>query len=164
MVGAGSASAQSVGAPGQGVRDVDWHGASFTVPAMSGCPRNHVEFSEGAGTAGDSVYRFTPNREITYADVTGDGVEDALILMDCGPRNSEYSTALIAMTTDQDGDSVRPLGTVASPAVWTQVPSDHMVWYGDIAVAITDWESERTWTEYYRWAPSAQAFVRVDGP
>ena len=145
------------------MRDVDWHNASFTVPAVAGCPTSHVDFSGGAGTTEDSVYRFTPDREITYADVTGDGVEDALILMDCGPRNSEYSTALIAMSTGPDGASVRPLGTVASPKVWTQVPTDHTVWHGGIAVAVTDRETGRTWTEYYRWAPSAEAFVRIDG-
>lgn len=146
-----------------GVREVDWRNASFTVPQISGCPRQQVDFRQGAGTAGNSVYRFTPERRIEYADVTGEGVEDALILMDCGPRNSEYSTALIAMTTGPGGDSALPLGTVASPGVWTQVPTGFTVRDGVIAVAIEDWEAQRTWTEHYRWAASARAFVRVDG-
>lgn len=145
----------------RGVRDIDWHNAGFTVPAMGSCPAQEVLFSGGAGEAGNSVYRFTPDREIGYADVTGEGVEDALIMMDCGPRNSEYTSALIAMTTGEDG-SVQPLGTVVNPDTWTHVPTDFTVWYGDIAAAITDIESGQRWTEYYRWAASARAFVRID--
>ena len=52
---------------------------------------------------------------------------------------------------------------MVDPPTWTQYPFDFTVWYGDIAVAMGDYETGQTWTEYYRWAPSAGAFVRVDG-
>ncbi|WP_246470853.1 hypothetical protein [Saccharopolyspora phatthalungensis] len=159
LAGGGAASGQA--APG--VRDVDWRNAEFTVPPVGPCPEQSVRFADGAAEAGDSVYRFTPEREIGYADVTGEGVEDALILMDCGPRNSEYSRALIAMTTGPDGVAVRPLGTVVSPPVWTQVPNRFTISQGDIAVGLEDFDTGQNWTEHYRWAQSARAFVRVDG-
>ncbi|MCI2422864.1 hypothetical protein MOQ72_36110 [Saccharopolyspora sp. K220] len=155
----GSASAQS----GTGVRDVDWRNAQFTVPPVGPCPEQAVSFTDGAALVGNSVYRFTPDREVGYADVTGEGVEDALILVECGPRDSEYSRALIAMTTSPDGAAIRPLGTVVSPPVWTQVPTEFTVWHGDIALFIEDFDTGQHWTEYYRWAQSAQAFVRIDG-
>ncbi|QUH04557.1 hypothetical protein HUO13_30635 [Saccharopolyspora erythraea] len=157
---AGSATAQ---ASPSGVRDVDWHNLEFTVPPVGSCPWQSVRFTDGAGEAGDRVYRYQPGKDVVFADVTGEGVEDALILMQCGPRDSEYSTALIAMTTSADGAAVLALGTVSNPGVWTQQPSDFTVWYGDIAVAVTDFDTEQVWTEYYRWASSAKAFVRVDG-
>ncbi|MGP4017933.1 hypothetical protein [Saccharopolyspora sp. 5N708] len=159
VAGGGSAAAQSA----SGVRDVDWRNAQFTVPLVGACPEQAVSFTGGAAQAGNSVYRFTPGREIGYADVTGEGVEDALILMECGPRDSEYSRALIAMTTSQDGIGIRPLGTVVSPPVWTQVPTEFTVWHGDISVLVEDFDTGQTWTEHYRWAQSAQAFVRIDG-
>ncbi|WP_236623252.1 hypothetical protein [Saccharopolyspora rectivirgula] len=164
LAGLSVAGGTALAEPGSSdVRDVDWHNATFTVPSVGSCPQQQVRFSDGTGSSGDHVYRFTPDEEIGYADVNGDRVEDALILLDCGPQNSEYTTGLIAMTTDEDGESVRPLGVVVDPPTWTQYPFDFTVWYGDIAVAMGDYETGQTWTEYYRWAPSAGAFVRVDG-
>ena len=145
-----------------GVRDVDWHNAEFTVPPVGSCPWQPVRFAAGHAETADSAYRFAPGREIVFADVTGEGVEDALVVMQCGPHDSEYSTALIGMTTDAAGAPV-PLGTVSNPGVWTRTPADFTVWHGDIAVWVTDWDTEQSRTEYYRWASSAKAFVRVDG-
>ncbi|GAA2779430.1 hypothetical protein [Saccharopolyspora taberi] len=141
-----------------GVRDVDWHNSEFSVPPVGSCPWQQVRFAAGAGETAEHVYRFAPDRDIVFADVTGEGVEDALIVMQCGPRDAEYSTALIAMTAD-----AAPLGTVSNPGVWTRQPADFTVWYGDIAVRVTDFDTGEGWTEYYRWASSAKAFVRVDG-
>lgn len=145
----------------QGVRDVDWHNATFEVPAVGPCPQQVVDFTNGAARLPEHVYRFTPEREILFTDVTGEGVEDALMLVECGPPNSEYSRALVAMTADPD---VRPLGTVVSPPVWTQVPDAFAV-TPDLAVDVTilDYETNQTHPEKYRWASSAKAFVRVDG-
>ncbi|QGK71074.1 hypothetical protein GIY23_17480 [Allosaccharopolyspora coralli] len=154
------ASAPAVGSA-QGVREVDWRNETFEVPAVGPCAQQSVTFADGQASTRDAVYRFTPDREIVFADVTGEGVEDALMLVECGPPNSEYSRALVAMTADPD---VRPLGTVVSPPVWTQVPDaftiapDHL-----IEVTILDYETDRTHPEQYRWASSARAFVRVDG-
>jgi hypothetical protein len=160
LAGGGAASAQSV----QGARDADWRNAQYVVPPVGPCPEQVVRFADGAAVVGNWVYRFAPEREVGHAEVTGEGVEDALILMECGPRDSEYSRALIAMTTGPDGIAVRPLGTVVSPPVWTQVPSEFTASQGDIAVLIEDFDTAESWTEHYRWAQSAQAFVRVDGP
>lgn len=157
-LGAGMATAQAQDAAG--VRDVDWRNASVDVPKIGACPWQHVDFHDGAAETADHVYRFAPGRDIVYADVTGEGVEDALMVVSCGPRDSEFSTGLIAMTADPDA---RPLGTVFDPPNWLQVPSDFMVWYRDIAVAVQDGDSGQTHTEYYRWASSAKAFVRIDG-
>lgn len=145
------------------VRDVDWRNETLPLPEVGFCPAQTVDFTNGAARTPGSVYRFAPNEDIVYADVTGEGVEDALIFMQCGPPASEYSTAVIAMTTDAAGN-VRPLGTVSNPGTWTSRPSDVMVFYGDIGVAVTDTETGAISTRYYRWAASAQAFVRIDGP
>lgn len=156
----GSAGAMAAGET-QGVREIDWRNATFEVPPVGPCGQQVVTFTDGQARTPDSVYRFTPDREIVFADVTGEGVEDALMLVECGPPNSEYSRALVAVTADPD---VRPLGTVVSPSVWTQVPDafavapDHL-----IDVTILDYETDQTHPEKYRWASSAQAFVRVDG-
>lgn len=159
--GGATAAAAPVRVADPGVRNVDWRNATLPLPPVGPCPRQTVEFTDGAARTADSVYRFTPDREIVYADVTGDGVEDALIFMDCGPPASEYSTSLIAMTTGADS-AVRALGTVVDTGVWTHQPTDATVWYGDIAVAITDLETGDVRTQYYRWAASARAFVRID--
>ena len=143
--------------------DVDWRNAEFAVPAVGACPQQVVDFNDGAGQAGDFVYRFTPDRGIEYADVTGEGTTDALMLVECGPRDSEYSRALIGMTTDPGGTTPETLGTVVSPPVWTQVPDEFIVFHGDIAVWIHDYETGQGHTEHYRWAASAKACVRVDG-
>jgi len=143
--------------------EVDWRNAEFTVPAVGPCPRQVVDFNEGTGETGDFVYRFTPDREIGYADVTGEGTTDALMLVECGPRNSEYSRALIGMTTDPGGTAPETLGTVVSPPVWTQVPDEFSVFHGDISVWVLDYETGLGHTEHYRWAASAKAFVRSDG-
>ncbi|TDC90104.1 hypothetical protein E1161_19615 [Saccharopolyspora aridisoli] len=145
------------------VQQVDWHNAEFEVPQVGSCPRQVVSFTDGAGEAGDRVYRFTPDKPIGYADVTGEGLEDALMLIECGPRDSEYSRALIGMTTDPGGTVPRTLGTVVSPPVWTQVPEEFQVFHHDIAVWINDFDTGQGHTEHYRWASSAQAFVRIDG-
>ncbi|WP_246025458.1 hypothetical protein [Saccharopolyspora antimicrobica] len=137
---------------------MDWRNAEFTVPAVGPCPQQSVAFAGGAAEVGNWVYRFTPEREVGFADVTGEGVEDALILVECGPRDSEYSRALVAMT-----EGPQPLGTVVSPPVWTQVPDGFTVHDGEIAVRIEDFDTGGSWTERYRWAQSARAFVRVDG-
>ncbi|MBA8823691.1 hypothetical protein FHX42_001020 [Saccharopolyspora lacisalsi] len=167
MIGGGATAAASpapTADPAQsaapGVRDVDWHDATLPLPPVGSCPRNTVDFTDGEGRVDDSIYRFTPDREIHYADVTGEGVTDALIFMDCGPPASEYSTSLIGMTTRADG-TVRALGTVVSTGVWTHQPTDVAVHGGLMAVTITDIETDRTWIQYYRWAASARAFVRV---
>lgn len=157
------AAPQPVARAAADVRDVDWRNATLPLPRIGSCPAQTVDFTDGAARTDDAVYRFPPDREIIYADVTGEGVEDALVFMDCGPPASEYSTSLIAMTTD-DAGAVRALGTVVDTGVWTLQPTDATVWYGDIAVAITDIETGDVSTRYYRWAASAQAFVRVDGP
>ncbi|GAA4619522.1 hypothetical protein [Saccharopolyspora hordei] len=141
----------------EGVRDVDWRNAEFTVPRVGPCPQQPVPFTDGAAEVGDWVYRFTPEREVEYADVTGEGVEDALLLVECGPRNAEYSRALVAVT-----EGPRPLGTVVSPPTWRQVPQSCTVQDGVIAVEVEDFDTGGTWTERYRWAQSAQAFVRID--
>ncbi|GAB3685723.1 hypothetical protein [Saccharopolyspora tripterygii] len=145
------------------VQQVDWRNAEFDVPPVGSCPQQRVSFNDGAGEAGDRVYRFAPDKPIGYADVTGEGVEDALILVECGPRDAEYSRALIGMTTDPGGTEPHPLGTVVSPPVWTQVPEEFQVFHQDIAVWINDFDTGQGHTEHYRWASSAQAFVRIDG-
>lgn len=162
VVGGGAtAAAAPVQAAAPGVRDVQWRNTTLPLPPVGSCPRQSVEFTDGAGRTGDSIYRFTPNREIHYVDVTGEGVEDALIFMDCGPPASEYSTSLIAMTTRADG-TVRALGTVVNTGVWEHQPTGVSVRDGLIAVTITDIRTGEVWTQHYRWAASAQAFVRVD--
>ncbi|SFS36768.1 hypothetical protein SAMN05660874_00571 [Saccharopolyspora flava] len=145
------------------VQEVDWHNAAFEVPQVGPCPRQVVSFTNGAGEAGDWIYRFAPEKPIGYADVTGEGVDDALMYVECGPRGAEYSRALIGMTTDPGGTEPHALGTVVSPPVWTQVPEEHQVFHGDIAVWINDLDTGQGHTEHYRWASSAQAFVRIDG-
>ena len=142
---------------------IDWHNAEFEVSQVGSCPRQVVSFTDGAAEVGDRVYRFTPGKPVGHADVTGEGVEDVLILIECGPRDSEYSRALIGMTTDAGGTAPRTLGTVVSPPVWTQVPEEFQVFHHDIAVWINDFETGQGHTEHYRWASSAQAFVRIDG-
>ncbi|GAA0534411.1 hypothetical protein GCM10011581_08070 [Saccharopolyspora subtropica] len=158
VVGGGVASAQG----GSGVRDVDWRNAQYTVPPVGPCPEQFVPFTDGAAEVGNWVYRLAPDLPVGYADVTGEGVEDALLFVECGPRNSEYSRALVGVTTGSDA-RIQPLGTVVSPPVWTQVPNQVTVHDGDIAVRIEDFDTGATWTEHYRWAQSARAFVRVDG-
>lgn len=165
LVLGGTTTATAVESPARaaaGVRDVDWRDATLPLPEVGPCSARTVDFTDGAARTDDAVYRFTPNREIIFADVTGEGVEDALVFMDCGPPASEYSTALIAMTTDDTG-APRSLGAVVDTGSWTLRPTDATVWYGDVAVAITDIETDRVATRYYRWAASAQAFVRIDG-
>ncbi|MER7010145.1 hypothetical protein ABT324_01780 [Saccharopolyspora sp. NPDC000359] len=153
VLAGGSATAE----PAEGVRDVDWRDTEFVVPPVGPCPQQSVPFSDGAAVVSGWVYRFTPERQVEYADVTGEGVEDALILVECGPQNSEYSRALVAMT-----EGPRPLGTVVSPPVWTQLPTDLTVRAGEISVRIEDFDTGGAWTERYRWAQSAQAFVRIN--
>ncbi|WP_433869802.1 hypothetical protein [Saccharopolyspora sp. CA-218241] len=150
----------AAGAAAGDVRDVEWRDSRYAVPPVGGCPAQEVPFADGAAVVGDSVYRFTPRERVRYADVTGEGVEDALLFLDCGPRNSEYSTALVGMTTAPDG-SPTPLGTVVNPEVWTTVPTGVVVRDGLISVGLESWDTGRTWTEHYRWAASAAAFVRV---
>ncbi len=145
-----------------GVRDIDWRDATLPLPRVGSCSARTVDFTDGAARTEDAVYRLTPHREVVYADVTGEGVEDALVFVDCGPPASEYSTALVAMTTDAQGDP-RTLGAVVNTRTWTVQPTDAVVWYGDIAVAITDLETDQVSTRYYRYAASAEAFVRIDG-
>lgn len=152
--------AADTGSPGD-VRDVDWYNTTVPVSQLGACPPQDVTFQDGFGTAGDYVYRITPGSVITYADVGGDRSMDALYRVNCGPRNSEYTTGLIAMTTDSAG-APQALGTVVDPESWTQTPADFTVWHGDVAVTMTDTRTHEDWTEYYRWAASAEAFVRVD--
>ncbi|MDA3643448.1 hypothetical protein LZ318_09295 [Saccharopolyspora indica] len=154
VLAGGSATAD----PASDVREVDWPNAEFVVPAVGPCPQQVVDFTGGAAEAGGWVYRLTPERQVEFADVTGEGVVDALILVECGPPNSEYSRALVAMT-----EGPQPLGTVVSPSVWTQVPDGFTVHDGEISVRIEDFDTGGSWTERYRWAQSARAFVRVDG-
>lgn len=146
--------------PTEGVRDIDWHDAEYEVPPVGPCPQQQVRFHDGAGTAHSWIYRLAPEEGIDYADVTGDGVEDALILMDCGPPNSEYSRSLVALTTSGDGTAV-PLGTVVSPESWRQVPVDFTAWHGDVAVSLVDQDTDQRWNEYLRWNPAEHAFARI---
>ncbi|MBE9374414.1 hypothetical protein IQ251_08115 [Saccharopolyspora sp. HNM0983] len=148
--------------PAADVRGIDWHDAEFEVPRVGPCPQQHVRFSGGAARTDGWVYRFTPERGIDYADVTGDGTEDVLALVDCGPPRSEYSTALVALTRSPDG-SVVPLGTVVSPGTWRQVPVDFTTWHGDVAVTLTDQDTGARWNEYHRWVPDLGGFARIDG-
>jgi hypothetical protein len=66
------------------------------------------------------------------------------------------------MTTDAQG-APQPLGTVVNPDVWTTAPVDFGTWHGDVLVAVRGEDPPGVHTEYYRWAQSAKAFVRIDG-
>lgn len=159
-----------------GVRAVDWLNATLTVPALNGCPEEEtVTFEDGKAEAGNQVYRFAFDGVVKYADVNGDGRDDALVLIDCGPRDSHYTGALVAFTEDADssaGDDamvLSPLGAVVNPGTWTQRPIDFMTWHGDIAVAMLDHDlpenaeaAGQIWTEYYRWSGDSETFERID--
>ncbi|ASR34427.1 hypothetical protein BAY61_04840 [Prauserella marina] len=158
--------AQAIAAPQEGgVRDVDWHAATFEVPEIGPCPQQVVEFADGEAHLPDHLYRFTPERDIVFADVTGDGTEDALMLVECGVPNSEYTRALIGMTADPE---VRLLGAVESPPTWTRVPDDIGVEphedLGQIVTAnITDFETDRTYEKRYTWSDYYNAFLSLNG-
>lgn len=148
--------------PSGGARGIDWYEAEFDVPPVGPCPQQHVRFHDGAGAANGWIYRIAPERGIDYADVTGDGTEDALVLMDCGPPNSEYSRALVALTGSGDG-SASALGAVVSPSSWRQVPVDFTAWHGDVVVTLLDQDTGERWNEYRRWSTTEHAFARVGG-
>lgn len=143
-----------------GVRDIDWREAGFEVPPVGPCPQQHVRFHDGSGTADGWAYRVAPEDGLGHADVNGDGVEDALLLVDCGPPNSEYSRSLVALTSSGDG-AAAPLGTVVAPGNWQQVPVDFTARDGDVLVALVDRETGRRWEELHRWNPVEHAFARV---
>jgi len=144
------------------VTEVDWRNATFDVPAIGACPADRVHFTDGSADTGAGVYRFTPGQPVRYADVTGEGVTDALAVLDCGPPGSEYTSALVGLTTRADGTTIRTLGPVVVAPDWTTTIGDVTTWYGDVAVLLTGSDGDRQ-TRYYRWASSAQAFVRIDG-
>lgn len=157
---------QATAAPQEdGVRNVDWHNTAFEVPEIGPCPQQVVEFTGGEAHLPDQLYRFTPDRDIVFADVTEDGTEDALMLVECGAPNSEYTRALIGMTADPD---VRLLGAVESPPRWTQVPDDVSVEPHNelgliVRASITDFEQDRTYDKRYTWSDYYNSFLSIDG-
>lgn len=159
----GATTATTGTAAAQPTAGTDWANGTYEVPAIDTCPTQTVTFVDGYAYTAAHVYRIAEGLPVVEGDVSGDGVTDSLIAMQCGPINSEFSTALIAMTTDLGNGTASPLGTVADPGTWTTKPTDYAVWHGDITVRLNDFDTEQSWNEYYRWAPSAQAFVRIDG-
>ncbi|MDV6013341.1 hypothetical protein [Haloechinothrix sp. LS1_15] len=140
--------------------DVEWHDTTFTVPPVGDCPEQEVAFHSGYGEVDEYVYSFAFGTVIQHADVTGNGHQDTLIIMDCGKRTAHTYTGVVAMATEQD--EVRPLGTVVDPEHWTHLPADVAVWHGDITVTMTDLVTREVWTQYHRWDVDDAEFVRVD--
>ncbi|ASO22894.1 hypothetical protein FHR81_005041 [Actinoalloteichus hoggarensis] len=146
-------------ASAQDVRDVDWRNTTFPVSEVGGCPPATVTFVDGAGETEDRVYRFAPDSEIVYGDVVGHGGESALLIMQCGPRNSEYSTAVVGVDVDESG-RISSLGTAGNKATWEIVPVDVAIWHGDVAVRFEDFGTGEFTNEYYRFV-SGEGFVRI---
>ncbi|MBB3037180.1 hypothetical protein [Hoyosella altamirensis] len=146
----------------------DWLNATLTVPAINGCPDEAtVTFEEGKAETDTQVYRFAFDGVVKYGDVTGDGNDEALILLDCGPRDAHYTGALVAFSEGDEG--IEPVGVVVNPATWTERPIDFTVWHGDIAVAMIDIDlpavaedAGEISTEYYRWSADTESFERID--
>ncbi|WP_418153151.1 hypothetical protein [Actinoalloteichus caeruleus] len=157
---AGPTLAAQAAEPAGGVRDIAWRDAVVPLPAIGACPAAPVSFTGGTAETPGHVYRFAPGHEVAFADVTADGVEDALLMIDCGPRNSEYSGSLVAVTVDEEG---RPslLGTVADGPHWMLRPTDFAVEDGDVVVTMTDWSTETTWVDRYRWSARLGHFELV---
>ncbi|APU17734.1 MULTISPECIES: hypothetical protein [Actinoalloteichus] len=145
---------------------MDWRNARFVMPGTGRCPARPVRFVDGIAESEDGCYRFETgpglDREIVYADLTGDGHEDALLMLRCGQPDATALTVVVAVTVDARG-VVLPLGTVFLPDVWTWQPVDLLVWHGDIALRVLDLDTGRCWTRYHRWSETARDFVRLDG-
>lgn len=151
-----------------GLRAVDWLNTTLTIPPINGCPEEEtVTFTDGKAETESQVYRFAFDGVIKYGDVTGDGNDEALALIDCGPHNSHYTGALVVFS---EGDErVEPIGVAVNPAIWTQRPIDFLIWHGDIAVAMLDHDlpeqaeaAGQVWTEYYRFSADSEEFERID--
>ncbi|AOS65883.1 hypothetical protein TL08_25535 [Actinoalloteichus hymeniacidonis] len=150
--------AASVEAAPQTVRDIDWRNSEFPVSEVGGCPPAIVSFEDGQGVSGDWIYRFAPEREIVFADV-GLGREAALLVLQCGPPNSEFSTAVVAMDVDEAG-TITALGTVGNKDSWEIYPADIAVFYGDVAIRFQDFGTDEFFNEYYRYSPG-EGFVQL---
>ncbi|APU17735.1 MULTISPECIES: hypothetical protein [Actinoalloteichus] len=155
----GASNTSAAATTAQDVRDVDWYNATFTVSEVGGCPPATVTFTDGAGETEDRVYRFAPGAEIVYGDVIGSGRESALLILQCGPRNSEYSTAVVGVDVSEDG-VISGLGTVGNKDSWEIVPVDVAIWHGDVAVRFEDFGTGQFTNEYYRFSPR-EGFVRI---
>jgi hypothetical protein len=124
--------------PRAGLPSVDWANTTLAVPVLGGCPTaQDVTFVEGQAETEEHVYRIG-GADAQFADITGDGAVEAVVMISCGPKNSHFTSALVAYSVD--GEALAPLAVVAQAPEWTQQVVDFRVWHGDVAVAMVNYD------------------------
>jgi hypothetical protein len=139
------------------LRATDWANAPVTIAASGSCRGATVTFSKGSAASGDTVYRILGgNTAPAYGDLDGDGIEDAIVLVNCQPGSMAPVTALVAV-----GGTGRALGTVAMPS--DLMFSAYSVSGEKIHAAVTeDGGDGRTQQRTYSW--NGSSLVQTGGP
>ncbi|MCW2503374.1 MAG: hypothetical protein JWO79_1658 [Actinomycetia bacterium] len=139
------------------LRATDWANAPVTIAASGSCRGATVTFSKGSAASGDTVYRILGgNTAPAYGDLDGDGIEDAIVLVNCQPGSMAPVTALVAV-----GGTGRALGAVAMPS--DLMFSAYSVSGEKIHAAVTeDGGDGRTQQRTYGW--NGSSLVQTGGP
>ncbi|NUS72387.1 MAG: hypothetical protein HOQ05_03170 [Corynebacteriales bacterium] len=146
------------GSTAVGATDVDWKNARVPVPVGTHCPAGDVQFNDGMSEHNDYLYRILPNPSVpVYGDVDGNGDRDALLRMQCGPKNSEYSEALIAVSAN--GDALYPLATVLRADDWGQQFTNYAVFGSVVRVTVSD--EQQSWVRWFEWNANTGTFVEI---
>ncbi|MFI5954907.1 hypothetical protein [Cryptosporangium sp. NPDC051539] len=115
----------SSGSPSPGkitsLRATDWKNAILNLPQWATvCVEKRLRFSGGVATGqnptyGALRYEILPaGVQPSYGDLTGDGVDEAAVLVRCGLATSESGAAIVVYTENEKGGP-RLLGAVTAP-------------------------------------------------
>jgi hypothetical protein len=116
------------GAPVTSLGRIDWANSVMNLPPNDGCPQTRVRFTDGKATLpGGESYSINGTRygPPVYGDITGDGRDDAVVVIEChgGDKYGPESRILIAAFVGNAKGGPAPLGAVwAAQAYVAPVP------------------------------------------
>ncbi len=146
---------------------VNWRNATVVLPRLwptgPHCDGGLVTFVNGRATVRGSAYRILPpGKEPVYADIIGDSRAEALIPVQCGPVNSEYSDTLVAFT----GQALRPRGFGSIKTnTWTEGMAGVRVTDKKVVeVTVKEHTGDYPRTQIRGFAWNGSAFRQVSGP
>ncbi|MGH3738443.1 MAG: hypothetical protein ACRDT6_22970, partial [Micromonosporaceae bacterium] len=150
--------------PKKTIRDINLRNVTVTVDSLGSCAGGTLSFSGGRASGPDGCAWKIADGDERYADLDGDGGEEAVTTIAAGPPNTEYLGAVIAFR--YDAGKLRTMSYVYVADHSSQRITGITVSDGGITIGIADssWDPEQSqWQQRtFRWGGGG--FTQIGGP